>query len=326
LIGIEIEAYIDLFDEEHYDVNQLLDIAWLSKYMKTDKTYYQANKEVASMLTPNISTKEPKEKTKATTPSSEKKSPDTIEVESEESISLSLQNNQKGSQYINISHQGYFENISNLSRYLIDFKEKSFHRRKKVFDEERTVDYRANTGILNPFYLAKKQKKYNLYLFVDSGQSMDVWEEMTSVYGKLLINSGVFKSVQVIYLNTNESQIEFFRDKTQKSSFSPKEITNFYDDKLIFVLSDMLSTSWSNGDALEVLSKLYKTIPLYVMQMLPHRLWKKTLLGQASITTLESKKSYPSRGDYVSDIDYFISTISHDVNLRFNYLYTYTHE
>ena len=102
-----------------------------------------------------------------------------------------------------------------------------------------------------------------------------------------------------------------------KKEFSAKEISNFYDTKLIFVLSDMFSASWKSGDAFEVFSKLYESIPTFVVQMLPHRLWRTTVLGSFSVTSLSTDKRYATKNDFNSQLDYILESLKENKNDRY---------
>jgi hypothetical protein len=143
---------------------------------------------------------------------------------------------------------------------------------------------------------------------------MDVWIEMSSEYQKLLSNVRVFRDVQVIYVDSNREELKFFKDKKQTKAFSIKELTNFHNDKLIFLITDMLSLSWKSGDAFSLFSKLYRNIPLYIIQVLPYRLWRSTELKKASISTLSSKEPYPTSKSYSSEIDYLLKALGGDKN------------
>jgi len=76
----------------------------------------------------------------------------------------------------------------------------------------------------------------------------------------------------------------------------------------------MLSLSWKRGNAFKIFAKLYKYIPLYIIQVLPYRLWRSTELKKASITTLNTKKPYPTSKSYNSEIDYMLKILGGDNN------------
>lgn len=312
--NLDIVSFIDLLEPSNLDTTELSDILWLAKYMKTDNRYYIPEEKVKEPPQQDeIDKKESKPKEETKNPVSKEKQTRTIEESSDDNVSLSVNNNnQETSKAINIAHKGYFDDSQKISRYLIDFKDISFSKRKKLFDEMKTINYKADTGILNPFFKAKKQKLYTLYIFIDYSSSMKVWKEMISEYSKLLSNSGIFKSIKHVYINSHNDKTIFYKDKKFNKVFSPKEITNFHNNKLIFVLTDMLSKGWRNGDTLEVFAKLYKSIPLYVVQMLPYRLWRTSALKKASITTFNSTQRYPVGDSYNSEIDYLLKSL--DIN------------
>lgn len=307
---IDIESFINLLESSYLDTTELSDILWLAKYMKTDKRYYIPKEKVKeSPDYDEIDKKDTTPQEEMENPVSNEKQIETIEERNDDSVALSVSNKkQETNKAINISHKGYFDDSNQISKYLIDFKDKTSSKRKKLFDEITTINYKANTGILNPFFKAKKQKLYTLYLFIDYSSSMNVWNEMINEYTKLL-SSGIFKSVKHVYFNSNNSKTLFYKDKKLNTLFSPKEITNFHNDKLIFVLTDMLSNGWKNGDTLNIVAKLYKSIPVYIVQMLPYRLWRTTALKKASITTFNSIQYYPIGDSYNSEIDHLLKSL-----------------
>lgn len=308
---LDIESFIDLPELSSLDTTELCDILWLAKYMKTDKRHYRTKEKVQESFNyDQIDKKDTTSQAEMEDPVSNEKQIETIEEYNDDSVVLSVSNKkQETNKAINISHKGYFDDSNQISKYLIDFKDKTSSKRKKLFDEITTINYKANTGILNPFFKAKKQKLYTLYLFIDYSSSMNVWKEMINEYTKLL-SSGIFKSVKYVYVNSNNSKTLFYKDKKLNTLFSPKEITNFHNDKLIFVLTDMLSNGWKNGDALNIVAKLYKSIPVYIVQMLPYRLWRTTALKKASITTFNSIQYYPIGDSYNSEIDHLLKSLN----------------
>ncbi|GIT97912.1 SAV_2336 N-terminal domain-related protein [Sulfurovum sp. TSL1] len=307
--NLDIASYIDLLESSNLDTTELSDILWLAKYMKTDKSYYiRKEKEVSEESVIKNKESKPKEEIKDQ-PSKEKKS-ETITENKNDNISLSLDKSTiETSLEINISHRGYFNDTQQISKYLIDFKDKFSSKRKNVLNEIKTIDYKAKTGVLNPFFKPKKKKLYTLYIFIDSSSSMKVWKGVIDEYSKLLVNSGIFKASKLIYFNSDKDETVFYKDTKLNRIFNPKEITNFQNNKLIFVLTDMLSSGWQYGDTLEVFAKLYDNIPLYVVQMLPYRLWRTTALKKASITTFHSSHYYPTRDSYNTEIDYLLRSL-----------------
>lgn len=310
MIKLDIESFIDLLELSSLDTAELSDILWLAKYMKTDKRYY-ITKEIVKELPDygEIDKVDTTSKEEVKNPVSNEKQVETLKESNDYNIPLSVSNkNKETNKAINVSHKGYFDDSNQASKYLIDFKGKTLSKRKKLFDEITTINYKANTGILNPFFKAKKQKLYTLYLFIDYSSSMNVWKEMINEYSMLLSN-GIFKSVKYVYINSDNDKTLFYKDKKLSELFNTKEITNYHNDRLIFVLTDMLSNGWKNGNTLKIIAKLYKSIPVYIVQMLPHRLWRTTALKKASITTFSSIQHYPVKDSYNSEIDHLLKSL-----------------
>lgn len=307
---IDIESFINLLESSYLDTTELSDILWLAKYMKTDKRYNITKEKVQeSPDYGEIDKIDTTSKEEIKNPASNQKQIERIKESNDYNFPLFVNNkNKETNKTIDISHKGYFDDSNQVSKYLIDFKGKTLSKRKKLFDEITTINYKVNTGILNPFFKAKKQKLYTLYLFIDYSSSMNVWKEMINEYAKLL-SRGIFKSVKYVYINSDSGKTLFYKDKKLNKLFSPKEITNFHNDKLIFVLTDMLSNGWKNGDTLKIVAKIYKSIPMYIIQMLPYRLWRTTALKKASITTFNSIHDYPFGDSYKSEIDHLLKSL-----------------
>jgi len=304
VLGLNVDAFLNLSELETLDTIELCDILWLSKYMKTDKKYYKenTNTEATNKKTQSKHKKEvpPLESTKETT----KTQPSSIEIEENKDIGLSASTDHNfGKSSYFVLHKGYFENSNKLSYYLRGFNKKVASKRKRILNEVKTVDYIANTHVTKVFFQPKKVKKYELYLTIDIGNSMKPWEEMIITYSQLLVNSGTFRSVKKIYIDTDSKKCVFYRDKNKLNNFSLKEIGNLSNNKLFFVLSDMESKAWREGDAFETFFDLFKKVSLFMVQMLPYRLWKSTALDRASLTKLKTKEDYSLNGNYISELD-----------------------
>ena len=314
MVGLDVDTFLDLSELENLDTIELCDILWLSKYMKTDKNYY-IEKEPTYIKRPS---KKNKNKDTLHNPDEEieKAESSTFTIEEDEKIGLSIASNDnmaKSSYYV--PHKGYFEDTNKLAYYLRGFNQKTTSRRKKVLNEAKTVDYIANTQITRVFFQPTKIKKYELYLAIDISNSMKLWEEMINTYSQLLTNSGVFRSVKKIYIDAENKETIFYRDKHKRNRFSIEEISNPHKNKLFFILTDMESEAWKEGDAFEIFSNLFKKVSLFMVHMLPYRLWKSTALHRASLAKLKSKEDYPTNGNYVSELDNMLKRLG-DANRK----------
>ena len=309
--NLDIDSFIELLGTSELNSIELSEILWLAKYLKTKNTLYKPQKE----LEKNI--EEPKDNHKKSTvqketKTQEDKKPEKITIKEKitnQTIPLMANKDKRNYNTLNIHYKSYFRDIQKLPEYLHTFKEKKESRKKNIFHQDKTVEYIAKTDIIMPIFQAKKEKRYTLYIFIDYGKSMQVWQDMCEVYQKIIGNSGIFKSIKVIYMNSNEKESSFYRDKQKKYSFNYRELDNCRQDKLIFILTDMRSTSWQGGNVLSILKKLYKSIPLFIIQVLPYRLWRTTTLRKSTITTLHTEKKYPTKDSYSSNIDYLLESI-----------------
>jgi len=318
VVGLDVNTFLNLSELENLDAIELCDILWLSKYMKTDKNYYvekeATNSEAISEKIPSKNKKKVivQEPTKETT----KTKPSIITIEEDKDIGLSTSSNDNmGESSYYVPHKGYFEDSNKLTHYLRGFNKKVTSKRKRTINEAKTVDYIANTHVTKVFFQPKKVKKYELYLTIDISDSMRLWEEMIITYSQLLTNSGVFRSVKKIYIDADNKETIFYRDKHKLNRFSINEVNNFHNNKLFFVLSDMESKAWKEGNAFDVFSNLFKKVSLFMVHMLPYRLWKSTALNRASLAKLKTKEDYPINGDYISELDHMLKRLN-DTNRR----------
>ncbi|CAA6819363.1 MAG: Unknown protein [uncultured Sulfurovum sp.] len=210
MIGLDVEAFLGLSELEELEALELCDTLWLAKYMKTDNQYYVEEENKKEIEKPKSTSTEQKDNVK----DSQKQTPSkktNIDIEEDENVALSLGNIETTKQKsFYVPHKGYFDNTTQLSSYLRGFKEKVDSRHKTLFNEEKTVDYIASTKISTVFLEAKKEKKYELYLVIDSSDSMVLWREMVDSYANLLVNSGVFRSVKRVYIDTKSEETIFY--------------------------------------------------------------------------------------------------------------------
>ncbi len=315
--SLDINTFMELFENsQSTDATMLSEMLWLAKYLKSEKSYYAPKTiEEKNSIKQDDKSKPIEPKENEPTHTKEEKNPPNDKAQEilayeEKDIPLYISRTKKRGNKITIKHKGFFEDRKNISKYLYHFKEKIVSKRNCYLDEQKTVDFTAQTDIVIPYFKPKKQKRYKLILFIDKSNSTKVWQDMLNEYKQILQNSGVFKSTEIIYFTANREDYNFFKDSKETISFNPNEITNYFKDKLIFVLTDMVNMK---KEIFEAFVKLYENIPLFIMQILPPRLWRSTFLKEASIATLQSINSYPySNRSYISEIDYMLDEIDAD--------------
>lgn len=189
MTALDVEALLAFTELNKLEAMELCDTLWLARYMKTENQHYQVkeNKEIKTQQPSSI----PSTKNTSNENEESNKAPlvESQEIEEDENMALSMgQVKSSEQQSFYVSHKGYFENRTKLSMYLRDFKEKIDSRNNMVFNEEKTVDYIASTGVSHVFVEPKKEKRYQLYVVIDKSDSMILWSEMVEEYSNLLLN------------------------------------------------------------------------------------------------------------------------------------------
>jgi|GEM_PF-906385 len=308
---------IELNDSDNRQLNamEIADILWLTRYYQFDKTkshYKPKSKSIKDKRPQEPKPKDtpPKDKPKPPPPKKEETSKSPTDTQAKLELSGTSMHPQST---IDIPRDSYLDNARNIAKYLRHFKQKVPSRRRTIFDEDKTVEHIAHTALAYPFFKPQKTKRFRLYLLIDDSSKMEIWQEIIDEYTKLLSNAIVFREVITIYFDADKTPSQWYRNKKNKSSFHYKSITNYHQDKLIFVLSDMVAPAWYKGDILTILNELYKSIPLYMIQLLPYRKWHTTRLSKAPITKLRTSYPYPTHQSYQSDMDRIVQQLGGDV-------------
>jgi len=303
-IGIDIDALIELLYNSNIalDAMEIADILWLTRYYQYDKKplyrYHEADATPPPLQERSIQNPPSHSEPNPPTPPPKEKKNEDNGYDRENRLELS---NKSHKESIDIARPSYFDNASYISKYLLHFRDKVPSRRRFDFDEVRSVEYYAQTRLAYPFFKPQKTKRFRLYCIIDNSDKMKIWQELMDEYISILKNAIVFKDIEIIYYNSDNDK--WSRDKQGHRGFDYKSISNYYNEKLIFVLSDMMGKAWYDGGVLETLYTLNQTIPLFMIQMLPYRKWRTTRLAKASITSLDTLYPYPLAHSYQSGID-----------------------
>jgi formylglycine-generating enzyme required for sulfatase activity len=156
-------------------------------------------------------------------------------------------------------------------------------------DEISTVDYYARTNILKPHFKSKEENYFDLYIMVDCSHSMQIWQESIERFVEQLRIFGYFRTLKLFYVDTNEPEAVVYSNKnrTNRVSFS---FSNHEKRSLLFVMSDCISPAWRRGEFLYRLSEYQRKVPTMLINMLPKRMWRGTILGNTNITKLYNPK------------------------------------
>ncbi len=172
-------------------------------------------------------------------------------------------------------------------------------------DEEATVEYLAQTNILSPKFYAQTEKYYDLYLMLDTSASMTIWQESMENFIKKLQIFSIFRNIKLLYLDSSKEEAIIYNNKSKSSKAS--KLLNPEGRCVLFICSDCISPAWSRGDMLEKIYEYQTKIPTSIINMLPRRMWKGTVLRQTNITRLKRENRVLN-----SDIDSLLLSFDKD--------------
>ena len=292
---------LDHLDMDKMDDAQLADILWLSiqttegkkaKKEKSKQAFLEWLKKWWDLLLSLKPTKEKERKEKKETQDEKD------EFHDEEAIPLipkRLKDNSNLS--IKIPQKKDFFVTNELLKALEVFKVQHESSEKSMeLDEESTVEYFSETKILEPKFYAQTENHYDLYLLIDISDSMYIWQESIELFVKKLEIFSIFRNIKFLYLDSSEKEAKIYNNKAKSSKAS--KLLNLEGRFVLFVLTDCIAPAWSKGNMLENIYEYQKKMPTSIINMLPRRMWKGTVLRQTNITRLKRNSKVLS-----SDID-----------------------
>lgn len=171
----------------------------------------------------------------------------------------------------------------------------------RVLDEELTVDYIAKTNIVKPHFEALSENYFDLYLMIDTSESMEIWQDSIDVFVEKLRVHSFFRTLKLLYLDTRTTTAKVYKNKEQTNEFS-SHLYNYEKRSLLFILSDCIAPAWKHGDFLYRVYEYNEKIPTTLINMLPKRMWHGTILGNANETKIHALKESPTNNHIESDV------------------------
>jgi tetratricopeptide (TPR) repeat protein len=162
-------------------------------------------------------------------------------------------------------------------------------------DEEATVHRIADTQVWLPVMRPNLTHWLELDVIVDEWPSIALWRESISELITLLTNLGAFRSIQTWSLWTNEDgkKIEFHNGWGATAEKEPdrplKELVSVRENRLVLVLSDVISPAWYNGTIAQVFENWIRSEMVILFHLLPYQYWNRTGLINAIPAYFQSK-------------------------------------
>ena len=179
-----------------------------------------------------------------------------------------------------------------LARALRPLMRKVPSKTNMILDEEETVnqtcEQRTWTTVLKP----RRERWLDLALVVEESNSTRIWEGIIKEFQKLTELQGAFRYTRAWSLKTDaQEEIKLFsqqNNSTEQRPRSPKELLDPTGRRLILLISDCTSCIWRKGQIHQFLKTWSNYNPLAIVQLLPERLWNKTVMGYGFPVTLSA--------------------------------------
>ena len=194
--------------------------------------------------------------------------------------------------YITLPRQQTLQNYRNWEKAFKPLKITNQNRQEKVINEEKTVDFIAQTDIYQIISEYKEKPVFSLSLIIDKHHSMEIFENLIDEFCNAVAHFGIFERVEIFYLDSSKSKSKFFHDKKLYQKVSKKQIfTN--KNNLILIISNCISPAWKSNDMYRNIKEWSNKSFCSIVQILPRHMWLLTTLGQGIQLNWKADKVYP---------------------------------
>ncbi len=168
-------------------------------------------------------------------------------------------------------------------------------------DDVATAERIADERIWVPVLRHAQERWMDVALVVDVDGSMDIWRRSILRLRGLLETMGAFRSVQTWRITEEGESLRLYRNLGNSASEAqcrPLELVDHTRRRLVFVLSDCVSTAWHNGAVAKLLSNWTGTHPVVLFQLLPRYLWSRTGLRAAHNSMVSASRAVAPNGEF----------------------------
>ncbi|MFE0132858.1 FxSxx-COOH system tetratricopeptide repeat protein [Streptomyces sp. NPDC059037] len=152
-------------------------------------------------------------------------------------------------------------------------------------DEEATAEQAALTGIWTPACHSLPERRLDLTLLVDAGDSMVLWSRTARQIAELMEQTAAFRTVR---------QVSWNLDDDAGAGIPPAEI-KAGEGHLLLVVTDGGHRAWRTGLAAAKLHRLGQFSPVAVLSLIPQHLWDLTLPTATRTRLRASAPALPNR-------------------------------
>ncbi|WP_020507876.1 pilus assembly protein PilP [Lamprocystis purpurea] len=167
-----------------------------------------------------------------------------------------------------------------------------------TLDAPATVERIAEQRLWIPVFRPRQERWLSLALVVDDHSSMRVWEPAIAELRRLLERHGAFADVRLWRLTAADGPDQsaagpapavVLRDERGHACRRPGELHDAAGRRAIWVLTDCIAPYWRHNDRLlDLLHRWGAGNPLALVQLLPRRLWSRTILRTAPLVRLSA--------------------------------------
>ena len=161
-----------------------------------------------------------------------------------------------------------------------------------TIDLDETIRRAAEEDLWSPVLRPTSECWLSLALVVERSLSMAVFQSTVRELRRALRWSGAFRDLRVWWLDAEGSEAKVYarsRDAAKGTGARRLlEVPGSGRRSLVLMLSDCVSDGWYDGRILSVLASWSRSAPVALLQVLPERMWSRTVLGEGVRVRLRS--------------------------------------
>jgi hypothetical protein len=177
--------------------------------------------------------------------------------------------------------------VLSLERALRPLMRRVASRTHYILNEAATVQQIAEQRIWLPVLQGAPERWFEVALVIDDSTSMEIWRPTIAEWRVLLERHGAFRNIQTWSLKS-EAETGPVRLYAGVRASTPRELIDPLGRRVILVVSDCVSPLWYTSAMTQLLELWGKHNPVAIVQMLPHRLWAGSALGEATLVNLQA--------------------------------------
>jgi hypothetical protein len=167
-----------------------------------------------------------------------------------------------------------------LERALKPFLKRYPSRRLRRLDPDATADATAERrGAVSPVFHALPERWFDVLLFAERGDAMEVWADTMRELESLLARHGAFRQVRILRYGVGPAGVTLSTIAGQP--LSPRVASAPEGRRLCLFLTNGTSPEWNRKPLIDFVRALGKRTVVAIVQMLPPRAWGHTVLGDA---------------------------------------------